>query len=45
VADTNECPDGLNLMFWSNDLDQIKDPLSADQRSVYQTSPIGQPGI
>jgi hypothetical protein len=43
IADSDECPDGLNLMFWSNDLDQIKDPLSADQRSVYQTAPIGQP--
>lgn len=44
IADTDECPDGLNIMFWSNDLDQVKDPLSPDQRSVYQTAPIGQSG-
>ena len=43
IADIEECPDGLNIMFWSNDLSTVKAPLSNDQRQVVYYSPIATP--
>jgi hypothetical protein len=37
-----ECPDGLNPMFWENDLSREKSNLTADQQSVVRNSPISQ---
>jgi len=42
-ADIDECPDGLNPMFWTNALDTIKQPLSPGQRRVIYYSPIATP--
>jgi hypothetical protein len=41
-ADQNECPDGLNPMFWTNDLDTPKQILSKEQRRVIDYSPIAK---
>ncbi len=43
VADIEECPDGLNIMFWSNDLNGVKQPLSNDQRQAIYYAPIAVP--
>ena len=40
---TFECPDGLNIMFWTNNLDAIKAPLTDDQRFVLFHSPMATP--
>jgi hypothetical protein len=42
VADLNECPDGLNPMFWTNDFNTPKQTLTAAQRRVIYYSPIAQ---
>jgi hypothetical protein len=42
VADQNECPDGLNPMFWTSDLDKPKQTLSTEQRRVISYSPIAK---
>jgi hypothetical protein len=38
----DECPDGLNPMFWENKLSTEKTNLTADQQSVVRNSPISQ---
>jgi hypothetical protein len=38
----DECPDGLNPMFWENDLPRQKNNLTADQLSVVRNSPISR---
>ena len=43
-ADAEECPDGLNPMFWENDLSNSKAGLTSDQRHVLRLSPISSPG-
>jgi len=43
IADFEECPDGLNIMFWSNNLNRVKAPLSNGQRQVVYYSPIATP--
>ncbi len=40
--DVDECPDGLNPMFWENDLSREKTNLTADQQSVVRSSPISE---
>jgi hypothetical protein len=42
VADLNECPDGLNPMFWTNDFNTPKQTLTAAQRRVIYYSPIAR---
>jgi hypothetical protein len=42
VADLNECPDGLNPMFWTNDFNTPKQSLTAAQRRVIYYSPIAR---
>ena len=41
-ADTEECTDGLNLMFWENDLQTPKEQLTSDQKSVLRHSPVSR---
>lgn len=41
--ETFECPDGLNLMFWTNDFDRAKAPLTEDQKFVLFHSPMATP--
>ncbi len=41
-ANADECPDGLNPMFWENDLSNSKTDLTPDQIQVIQFSPISQ---
>ena len=41
-ADSDECPDGLNPMFWENDLLTPKTVLTADQTTVIRRSPISR---
>lgn len=36
----DECPDGLNPMFWEQDLANPKDVLTDDQRAVMRSAPI-----
>ncbi|MBV1879650.1 MAG: hypothetical protein KUG79_18550 [Pseudomonadales bacterium] len=43
IADFNECPDGLNIMFWNSDLNLTKAPLSNDQKNVFFLSPLASP--
>ncbi len=44
IADVEECPDGLNPMFWDNDLSNPnKTMLSEDQKHVLIYSPIARP--
>lgn len=43
IANLAECPDGLNPLFWDNDLDATKNPLTADQRQVIFYSPLARP--
>ena len=43
MADVSVCPDGLNLMFWTNDFYQSKDPLTPDQRFVLFDSALATP--
>lgn len=40
VADVDECADGLNPMFWTNDLFTAKENLTREQRRVIYYSPI-----
>jgi hypothetical protein len=42
VADLNECPDGLNPMFWTSDFNTPKQGLTATQRQVIYYSPIAR---
>ena len=42
-ADADECPDGLNPMFWENDLSNSKTGLTSDQKSVLRYAPISSP--
>jgi hypothetical protein len=39
-ADSRECLDGLNLMFWQNDLTKIKMSLTTDQKAVIRSSVV-----
>ncbi len=43
-ADSDECVDGLNLMFWQNDLLEEKMGLTADQKQVIRSSVISLDG-
>lgn len=38
-----ECPDGLNIMFWSNQFDSEKEPMSPAQQHAVIYSPIAVP--
>lgn len=38
----DECPDGLNPMFWENDLSREKSNMTPDQLSVVRRSPISR---
>ncbi|MFP6807890.1 MAG: cadherin-like domain-containing protein [Pseudomonadales bacterium] len=40
-ADADECPDGLNPMFWENDLFREKTDLTPDQRAVLRRALLG----
>jgi len=42
-ADAEECTEGLNLMFWENDLQTPKEPLTSDQKSVLRFVPVSGP--
>lgn len=42
-ADPNECPDGLNMMFWTNDFDSTKQLLTDDQKFVLFYSVLASP--
>ncbi len=41
-ANTGECPDGLNIMFWTNDLDRQKEVMSPLQRQILYRAPIAR---
>ena len=43
VADTSECADGLNIMFWNNELGSVKEAMTALQKRVIFYSPIAKP--
>jgi predicted Zn-dependent protease len=42
VADPNECADGFNPMFWTNDFNTPKQNLTAEQRRLIYYSPIAK---
>lgn len=42
-ADVDECPDGLNLLFWTSDFSTPKEPLTTDQRQVFYDAVIATP--
>ena len=42
-ANADECADGLNPMFWENDLFNTKTGLTSDQKSVLRRSPVSSP--
>ncbi len=39
-ANADECPDGLNPMFWENDLFNTKELLTPDQKTVLRNVPV-----
>ncbi len=39
-ANADECPDGLNVMFWENDLFSAKELLTPDQKTVLRNVPV-----
>ena len=44
IAAVSECPDGLNPMFWTTDLNAEKELLTEDQKHVIFYSPLAIPG-
>jgi hypothetical protein len=40
-ADQDECPDGLNMMFWENEFNPAKSDFSSDQQRVMGATPVG----
>jgi len=43
IADLDECPDALNIMFWNSELLTEKELMSNDQQTTIYYSPIAKP--